>query len=133
MRKKQLARGVLMVEAIGFGALIVMLWLDELLDLPHHLMQGPATPVNWKESALETFLTAALAAIVLLYTRRFLTRIKHLEGFIPVCAACKKIRHGDQWVSLEHYLLDHSEATLSHGLCPECLKQQMERDSIELE
>lgn len=51
-------------------------------------------------------------------------RIKKLEGIIPVCANCKKIRdENDEWISLEHYLDNHSEAELSHSLCPECAKK----------
>ena len=50
--------------------------------------------------------------------------IKTLEGIIPICASCKKIRddHG-YWQQLEAYLVDHSDARFSHGICPDCLKQ----------
>jgi HAMP domain-containing protein len=50
--------------------------------------------------------------------------IKTLEGIIPICASCKKIRddHG-YWQQLEAYLIDHSDARFSHGICPDCLKQ----------
>lgn len=52
-----------------------------------------------------------------------LAEIKTLRGIIPICASCKKIRD-DQgfWAQIEEYLLDHSEALFSHGLCPDCLK-----------
>ena len=50
-----------------------------------------------------------------------LSEIKTLEGIIPICASCKKIRD-DQgyWKQLETYLLDHSQARFSHGICPDC-------------
>ncbi len=50
-----------------------------------------------------------------------LAEIKTLRGIIPICAGCKKIRD-DQgyWNQLEAYLTEHSEAQLSHGLCPDC-------------
>jgi hypothetical protein len=55
-------------------------------------------------------------------------RVKKLEGFLPICAQCKKIRlEGadfrlqDSWVAVEEYVSDHSEAQFSHGLCPHCL------------
>ncbi len=53
-----------------------------------------------------------------------LAKIKTLRGLIPICASCKKIR-GDQgyWQQLEDYLVEHSEADFTHGLCPECLEQ----------
>ena len=48
--------------------------------------------------------------------------IKILQGFLPICASCKKIRDekGD-WNQIEKYLSEHSEAKLSHGVCPECV------------
>lgn len=55
-----------------------------------------------------------------------LARIKKLEGIIPICMLCKKIRDDKQiWQQLEEYLRDHSEARFSHGLCPECADAQM--------
>jgi PAS domain S-box-containing protein len=52
-----------------------------------------------------------------------LQNIKVLSGLLPICAECKKIRN-DQgyWEQIENYIRDHSEATFSHGLCPDCLK-----------
>jgi hypothetical protein len=47
--------------------------------------------------------------------------IKILQGFLPICAGCKMIR--DQrgtWNHIEDYLSEHSEAKLSHGICPDC-------------
>lgn len=55
-----------------------------------------------------------------------LARIKRLEGIIPICSYCKKIRDDNStWNQLEHYISDHSEAVFSHGMCPECAKVQM--------
>ncbi len=50
--------------------------------------------------------------------------IKILTGLLPICASCKKIRNTNQeWVVLEKYLLANSEATFTHGICPECMKE----------
>ncbi len=50
-----------------------------------------------------------------------LDQIQILQGIIPICARCKKIRD-DQgiWNQIEKYIEAHSEAFFSHGLCPEC-------------
>lgn len=52
-----------------------------------------------------------------------LAEIKQLQGIIPICASCKKIRD-DQgyWNQLEVYITAHSDAEFSHGICPECCK-----------
>ena len=53
-----------------------------------------------------------------------LARIKRLDGLLPICANCKKIRN-DQgyWEQIEVYIRDHSEADFSHSLCEECFKK----------
>ena len=49
--------------------------------------------------------------------------VKVLQGLIPICASCKKIRDGSgSWSQLEAYISDHSEANFSHGICPDCQK-----------
>ncbi len=53
-----------------------------------------------------------------------LTKVKSLSGLLPICAWCKKIRD-DQgyWKRVESYVQEHSEATFTHGMCPDCLKK----------
>ena len=56
-----------------------------------------------------------------------LSRIKQLEGIIPICMYCKKIRDDQQsWHQLETYISNHSEALFSHGICPHCAEEQKE-------
>lgn len=51
-----------------------------------------------------------------------IAEIKTLRGFIPICAGCKNIRDDEgYWHRIEVYIMDHTEAKFSHGLCPECL------------
>ena len=53
--------------------------------------------------------------------QKALDNIKTLRGLVPICASCKMIRRDDgRWQQLEAYISDHSEATLSHGICPDC-------------
>lgn len=50
-----------------------------------------------------------------------LSRIKRLEGIIPICMYCKKIRDdNDSWQQMEKYISEHSDALFSHGICPHC-------------
>lgn len=55
---------------------------------------------------------------------RALTEIKTLQGIIPICAHCKQIRDdAGIWSKIEEYIDSHSDAKLSHGICPDCLKK----------
>ena len=47
--------------------------------------------------------------------------IQFLHGLLPICAWCKKIRAADgSWVKLESYISQHSDASFTHSICPEC-------------
>ena len=53
-----------------------------------------------------------------------LETIKTLQGVIPICSSCKKIRDdAGYWTQIENYIRDHSEADFSHGICPECTQK----------
>jgi len=48
-------------------------------------------------------------------------RVKRLEGILPTCMYCKKIRdEQSRWVSIENYISQRTEASFSHGVCPTC-------------
>jgi DNA-binding response OmpR family regulator len=50
-----------------------------------------------------------------------LSRVKTLQGLLPICSYCKKIRNDrNYWQQVEGYISDHSQAQFSHGICPEC-------------
>jgi PleD family two-component response regulator len=59
-----------------------------------------------------------------------ISEIKTLQGLLPICSNCKKIREADadpkrpeSWVPFEVYMNHHTEATFTHGICPECVKK----------
>lgn len=53
-----------------------------------------------------------------------LAKIKKLNGMLPICASCKKIRDDKgYWSQIEKYIRDHSDVEFSHSICPECVKK----------
>jgi two-component system cell cycle sensor histidine kinase/response regulator CckA len=53
-----------------------------------------------------------------------IARINKLNGLLPICAHCKKIRDDKgYWNQIESYIREHSEAEFSHGICPECAQK----------
>ena len=53
-----------------------------------------------------------------------LDQVKRLQGIIPICGYCKKVRDdSDYWQNVESYIATHSEAEFSHGVCPSCFAQ----------
>lgn len=53
-----------------------------------------------------------------------LAEVKVLSGLLPICSGCKKIRDDKgYWHQIEGYIMEHSEAQFSHGLCQECTRE----------
>jgi hypothetical protein len=47
-----------------------------------------------------------------------------LNGFIPICSNCKSIRNEeDEWVGIETYIHERTEAELTHGICQSCAEK----------
>ncbi|HWC59160.1 MAG TPA: PAS domain S-box protein [Verrucomicrobiae bacterium] len=52
-----------------------------------------------------------------------LRRVKTLNGLLPICASCKKIRNdGGYWEQVETYIRSRSNAEFTHGICPDCVR-----------
>lgn len=50
-----------------------------------------------------------------------LAQMRFLKGLLTICATCKKIRDDrGYWSQIETYILKHSEAEFTHGICPDC-------------
>ena len=57
-----------------------------------------------------------------------IAEVKKLHGIIPICSYCNKIRNeSGAWDQLEKYIHEHSGASFSHGVCPQCYEAQMKQ------
>lgn len=55
-----------------------------------------------------------------------LGRVRQLQGIIPICSYCKKIRDdANYWQQVEAYLASQADVRFSHGICPECYDSQV--------
>lgn len=63
-----------------------------------------------------------------------LSKVKTLQGLLPICSYCKKIR-GDNnyWKQVEGYIEDHADVSFSHGICPDYYTSIVEPQLAELE
>lgn len=58
-----------------------------------------------------------------------LSHVKTLQGILPICMHCHKIRNDQEsWERIDSYVQEHSEAQFSHSLCPECLEKHYPDD-----
>lgn len=112
---------------IGVAVIVIMANLDALVDAVIH----PDLPYFDKEhlivGAVTVVVTTVLFGILSIYVanlKRALREIRTLEGLLPICSSCHKIRSKDShWHALEKYITERTEATFTHSLCPDCARQ----------
>ncbi len=122
--KDAAATRVIIYEKIAFAGIILLIWLDEVIDIPYLLLGAESTPLNWRESLFESVCIVILGVVIIRFTNNIFHRMKYLEGILPICASCKKIRdEKDNWQQIEAYVRDRSDAEFSHGICPECAEK----------
>lgn len=103
------------------------------LESPEGLALGSLCALDNKPGRLTPQQEAAMRALArqvmaLLELRRVSNRlaaalesVKTLEGLLPICAWCKRIRNDEgKWDTVEAYVKAHSGADFTHGICPEC-------------
>jgi DNA-binding response OmpR family regulator len=55
-----------------------------------------------------------------------LAHVQTLQGLLPICSYCKKVRNeANYWEQVDSYLASHSTLKLTHGICPQCLERMM--------
>ena len=124
MKKYQFIKKIILIEILGFIGILLIVWLDEIIDIPHLIFRTSATPPNYPESLFESFLIILLAITIIILTQTILKRLKYLEGLLPICSFCKKIRSNDLWVPIEEYISSRSEADFTHSICPKCMEEK---------
>lgn len=115
-------RIILRGQAVGFSALLVIMWVVEFLRLPHYLF-GESPDIIWTRILSRTAVLLTIWLIVHLTTRRLLRRLHELEEFLRLCSWCRKVDHEGNWVSIEEYFDTKFATGTSHGICPDCARQ----------
>ncbi len=126
---------------------IITFGLSQSGIVPYHPLVAQSIPISFTSQVL--FLSLALADRIRVIQRaqraaeeqarhnleirgeeleRLVTErtaeIRTLQGILPICANCKKIRD-DQgaWQQLEAYISQNTDAEFSHGICNDCIQE----------
>lgn len=114
-----------MVFAVMLTVFVSLTISNEILDLPHYLLgDAPTTYPQRKGEVIIEVLTYFIVIFSSYYyfRKKIEKEIKILEGFIPICANCKKIRQDIDWKIMEEYISANSLAKFSHSICPDCIR-----------
>ena len=117
-------KSILWVEGFGFSFIIVLGWLTEAVRIPH-LVFGESFVPNWHRAILRTVVILLVWGWVHLATRRLLKRLHYLENFLLICSWCRKVSDHDEWLTMEKYFDSRFDMHTSHGMCPECVKNEL--------
>jgi hypothetical protein len=106
---------------MGFLVVMALIWLNELLDLPHHLFGAPPIEggLRLEEAMMEAGAVLLVGVVVVLVRLRTEKRLAELESLVVLCGWCRRVRTEDGWLSLER-LLGEQGARTTHGICEEC-------------
>jgi hypothetical protein len=116
------SRSILWYEGFGFMMIILLTWADDLLNLPYHLFGGTHQS-HWRSSLLQTEVVLLVWFVVHRLTARVLSRLHYLEHMLRMCAWCRKVNDGEDWVPMEEYFATKFDTPTSHGMCPACAEQ----------
>ena len=122
---KRLRSLIVFGELAGFLFAILVVWMDEVADIPHFLFHAPKVPARFEEAFWESAFILIVCCAVIAVTLWMLRRITHLESYIEMCAWCRKIKVDKRWVSFESYLSEKDKLTTTHGLCESCAEKQL--------
>lgn len=126
MKIGSIQRRIVACEAMGFLFIILISWMNELASLSSRLF-GAQYVSSWHESAFETAIVVVVAVPILYITQKLSKRLHYLEGFVKMCAWCRKVEDDGSWVPIEGYLQAHLATQTSHGVCPQCHAKLLEQ------
>jgi len=102
--------------------------LGSLLHESAASAEEAATRARRNEHWASIFVWCLLAAWVFTTVVRVVSEMRTLSGLLPICCHCKRIRDDrGYWNQLEAYLVAHSEADFTHGMCSDCQEQMRKR------
>jgi hypothetical protein len=124
MKKNSQLLKIELYQNLGFLVIIVLCFLDDLLQLPRLIFSDHPFAFMYRRSTLDILLVLAVWFLVSRSTRRILDRVQYLEKFMRVCAWCRKIHFKGEWMPLEEFMRQSFDTPTTHGICHECLRHQ---------
>jgi len=112
-------------EAESPGLLHALSLSKQAMGMFCGMLQQEAAPTQEVAFSLLSLLLGecADALATLRKTKQLTNQVETLSGLLPLCAWCKKVRNDSgYWEQIDKYITNHSSASLTHGVCPDCRK-----------
>lgn len=107
------------VEDLALG---LMAGANDYITKPFHAVEIQArVRVGERMVKLQRSLSARISELEVA-----LAEVSRLQGLLPICSYCKKIRNeANYWQQVDSYLVSHSDVELTHSVCPDCMVKVM--------
>jgi len=111
-------------QFLVFLMLILLVWINEFNNIAARVFDlTPSTSDYFGGAILSAFV---IIAGIITVGHTYVQQKKILSGFIVICSRCHKVKiEADVWQQIETFVSSQSDATFSHGLCPECFEKDV--------
>lgn len=117
-------------QGAGFLLLILLVWFNELVDIPSLFAQRPESPPDLIRGCIST--AGVLFAAIITIGHTYVQQRNIVSGMLTLCCYCQKIQINQTvWQRIEEYVGRHSLAIFSHGVCPECFAKARSESGLE--
>lgn len=109
-------------QMLVFTMLVLLVWVNELLDVPARLFALAPREPDVTRGCVAT--AGVIVAAIVLVGNTYLQQRRIVSGLLTICSYCKKIRlESRTWQRIEEYIGRRSTINFTHGVCPECLER----------
>jgi hypothetical protein len=115
---------IIVWQIVCFSGVIVLIWLNEMIDFQSKLFGAPSSPGEWGCAGFLTIGVMLLCAIAIFPVYRLGNGM--VRRAVTICSYCGKVQANERaWKKIELFFAERMEARLSHGVCPDCGERVM--------
>ncbi len=93
-------------------------------EIEQRMIQQAQTNQQLENEISERYAAEAERDKTILNLQKALDEVQTLRGILPICSYCKKVRDDKgYWEQVDIYIFKHSQADISHSICPNCAKK----------
>lgn len=121
--RRDLRNRTIAIEVLGFTLVGLVIWGNELFDLPHHLFGAPASPTRIWEALMESVVLLVVAVGVIRTTTTLFRRLAESAADLPTCSTCQRVHYRGEWLEFREYLEETADTRATYGMCPVCTRE----------
>lgn len=118
--RRDVRNRTLLSEIAGFLLIAVVIWCNELFDLPHRLFGAPVSPTRLWEATMESLVLLIVAIVVIRTTARLFRQLAEHAAHLTTCSACQRVQYRGEWMDFREYVEETADTRSTDGMCPVC-------------